>query len=155
MIRRATTGDIDAIIKLGVGLISSGAYAYTAISYRACIDRLTKAMRSPDEWIGVALHEGHVVGFLIMVIVSHWWSSQDKYALDDGVFCTRPGLGRKLITAGTDWAFQHGATEVMIAFTSNFKTLRSATALKRIGFTDRGVVVSMHRGDKRASKWAA
>jgi hypothetical protein len=144
VIRRASIDDVDAIIQLGVTLIASGAYSHTAISYRDCINRLIKAIRSPNEWCGVAEHNGKIVGFLIMVLVPYWWSAREIYALDDGIFCVRPGLGRKLAAAGAQWAFYHGAKEVMISLTSSTNTARSALALlKRSDFSERGVVISM------------
>ena len=97
MIRKATTGDIDAIIQLGSRLVNSGAFAHTNVSYRACVDRLVTAIRSPNQWLGVALHEGKVVGFLLLQVVSYWWSTNDRYVLDDGIYCERPLLGRALV----------------------------------------------------------
>lgn len=156
MIRRASIDDIDSIIKLGVWLISAGAYDHTMISYRECINRIGKAIRSPNEWCGVAEHNDQIVGFLIMVLVPYWWSASEHYALDDGIFCTRPGLGRKLVAAGSAWAFNRGAKEVMISLTSRTNTARSALALmKRSDFTERGVVISMGLNGVKIAKKVA
>jgi hypothetical protein len=156
MIRRASIEDVDAIITLGVELIAKGAYSRTTISYRECVNRIAKAIRSPQEWVGVAEHNGHVVGFLIMVIVPYWWSQNEFYALDDGLYCKRPGLGRKLVAAGTEWAFRKGAQEVMISLTSRINTADSALALmQRSYFSERGVVISMRRDDVRSVKKVA
>jgi hypothetical protein len=156
MIRRASIDDVDAIIQLGVALIKDGAYSHTTISYRECVNRIGKAIRSPNEWCGVAIHNDKVVGFLIMVIVPYWWSQNEFYALDDGVFCTRPGLGRKLVAAGAQWAFHRGAKEVMIALTSRVSTVSSALALlSRSDFSERGVVISMGLTDVKIAKKVA
>lgn len=156
MIRRASIDDVDAIITLGVELIAKGAYSRTTISYRECVNRIAGAIRSPKEWVGVAEHGDHIVGFLIMTLVPYWWSANEHYALDDGLYCKRPGLGRKLVAAGTAWAFNRGAQEVMISLTSNIHTARSALALMcRSDFSERGVVISMRRDDVRSVKKVA
>jgi hypothetical protein len=160
VIRLATLDDVDAIITLGARLIRSGAYSHTTISFKACVDRLTRAIRSKDEWIGVAEHDGKVVGFLIVVLVPYWWSGGEKYALDDGIYCTRPGLGRQLVQAAAEWVCRKGAKEFLVSFTSRINpthTARSAMALVARGqFKERGLVISLDPGTiVRRAKWAA
>jgi GNAT superfamily N-acetyltransferase len=160
VIRLATLDDIEAIVTLGARLIRSGAYSHTTISFKACVDRLTRAIRSKDEWIGVAVHDGKIVGFLIVVLAPYWWSSSGKFALDDGIYCTRPGLGRMLVQAAAEWAARRGAKEFLVAFTSRINpehTARSAMALVARGqFKERGVVISLDPGTiVRRAKWAA
>jgi hypothetical protein len=157
MIRRATFNDIDAIIALGTVLVGRSAYKHTTISYKACVDRLLRAIRSKNEWLGVAVYKGKIVGFLIIVLVPYWWSSTEKYALDDGLFCVQPGLGRKLVQAGSEWVAIHGAKEFLVSFTSRFHNARSAMALMaKSGFVERGLVISMDPGTRvRRVKWAA
>jgi GNAT superfamily N-acetyltransferase len=156
MIRLATIDDIPDIIALGERLVRQGAYAQTQVNFLSCANRLTRALRDPDEWLGVAEHRGRVVGFLILQVVRHWWSGTDCVVLDDGIYCTRPGLGRALVRAGEQWAWSRiGVREVLIALTSNVGTARSARVLARLGYTDRGVVVSKAKPIAEARRWAA
>lgn len=155
MIRTAKIDDIDEIVRLGTKLVNSGAYRDTVISYRTCVERLALAIRSPDQWLGVAVRDGKVVGFLLLQVVSYWWSANDRYVLDDGIFCTSPGMGRSLVKAGVQWAArQRGVREVMLALTSQFQTDRSVRALAHCGFRERGVVVATPNL-REAARWVA
>jgi hypothetical protein len=156
MIRLATIDDIPDIIALGERLVRKGAYADTQINFKACVDRLTLAIRSPDQWIGVAVHRRRIVGFLVLQVVRYWWTGAEKYVLDDGIYCEKPGHGRALIRAGEAWATsQIGVREILIAFTSSIDTFRSARTLARLGYTERGVVMSKSKPIAEAKRWAA
>ncbi len=156
MIRLATIDDIPDIIALGEKLVQLGSFAHTSVNFRRCVDHLVRAIQSPSQWVGVAVSGRRIVGFLILQEVHYWWSSSDGYILDDGIFCTKPGFGRALVRAGERWAWSRpGVREILIAFTSNVGTDRSARVLARLGYAERGVVMSKTKPIAEARRWAA
>lgn len=156
MIRRARLEDIPGIIECGDRLMKSGRFSYAGhIDFKSAVDRLTAALRSRTEFVGVAIHKGQIVGFLILVAQPCWWQPRVWQVIDDIIYCERPGLGRRLLRLGIEWAATiPRAHEIIISLNSGLATDRSARALCKHGFEERGVTLSiqLRKGEQR---WAA
>lgn len=155
MIRRARHQDLPAIIDLGSALNKRGSWRYAKIEFKPAMDRLLRGLRDPHEWIGVAEHKGQIVGFLILVAQPMWWCPSMLQVLDDIIYCERPGLGRKLLKAGVEWAESlDGVAEIIISLNAGIETERSARAIEAQGFMPRGVTLSKLLS-KRKHQWVA
>lgn len=150
-VRPASSDDIPSIFALGKSLVNKSEFSGTSVSYLMCVNRFLRAIQSPDELLLVAEHNGAIVGFLILVMIRYWWSSDDLYVLDDGIYSERAGSGSALIRYGIAWAKQHGAREIIIALNSGIETDRSVRALNRCGLHDRGINVSIKLREENVS----
>lgn len=155
MIRLATIADIPVITDLGIRLVSRSDFAHTTPNRCAMTDRFLHAIRSKSEWLGVAEHDGKIVGSLLLVVVKYWWTRDEHYVLDDGLYCERPGAGAALIRAGLRWASRLNVKEVLLAVNSGFDIDRTARVMNRCGLQNRGITVSMRVDGVEARRWAA
>lgn len=159
IVRQARIEDLAAVSDLAARLVKRGSFAHTTIDYRVGINRMIKAVMHSQEWLGVAEHNGKFVGFLLLVLTKYWWSMNEVYALDDGIYSERAGAGAALIRAGVKWAREQGAKEVILAINGLIDTEKAAHVIASCGFELRGVCMSMYLQNKAAqkgvAKWAA
>lgn len=157
MIRRARPTDIPGIVECGDRLMKSGRFAYAgSIDFKSAVDRLTAAMMSRTQFVAVAIHREQIVGFLIFVAQPCWWQPKVWQVFDDIFYCERPGMGRRLLKLGLDWAQTiPRAHEVILSLNSGLATDRAVRALCKHGMSERGITLSIELPKGEQKSWAA
>ncbi len=155
-VRKATFHDVEAIAELGKRLIASSDFAHTTPSTRAMMQRFMLAIHNVREWLGVAEHEGKIVGALLLTAQRYYWTEGEYCIMDDGIYAERAGAGAALVRSGLKWAATvPGVRDVLIAINSGMDVERTVRLLEHCGLRRRGVCVSLRVDGAEAKRWAA
>ena len=114
-IRRATRGDLDAIVKLATRLHEFGPPPFRPIDRmnEAVIEGLRQGLDNPPEGseLLVAEEGGRIAGFMYLVTTSDFFTKEKHGHVSDLVVARDGegrGVGRALLAAGEVWARQRG-----------------------------------------------
>lgn len=143
-----------AIVDLGEQLRSSGAFANTGFNRFAAVSHVMESIRDPNRWVGVAEHDGKIVGFLMLVAQPYWWNPSAWQVLDDVIYCARAGMGRALIRAGLKWAWSMPQVVDVIISLNNGNAEQFVPALRRAGLERRGIAMGASK-TRRTQRWVA
>lgn len=154
-IRRAQPLDIPQIFDIALEMQRRGAFQYTKMNFSAITNRCLDAIHNPNMWLGVAEHEGKIVGALMLIYQRYWWTKDEYFVIDDGIFSSRAGAGVWLVRAGVKWAMSKSPKEITICINSDIDLDKTVQTLDRLGLRARGINVSMRLDTAEARQWAA
>jgi GNAT superfamily N-acetyltransferase len=127
-IRPARVSDADAVAALAKQL------GYEAAP-DAVADRLTRLLGRRDQQFLVADEDGHVVGWIHMLISEY--VEAEAFVLIGGLVVDRAhrkqGIGRRLLAHAEEWAAQQGCSVVRLS--SSAKRIEAHAFYQRAGYT--------------------
>lgn len=144
-VRKAMVWDLDVILDMGAKLHAESAHKMFEFDRdHAGIFVMRSIMGRGCAF--VAVHGDKVVGFLVGAI-NPWPFLKIQVATDLVVIATRAGAGSKLYSAFEDWAWRHGADEIMVGVSFGGDGMENTeTLLTHKGYTRVGGTFSKQRG---------
>jgi len=143
MIRNATLQDVPALVALGWLMHEESVYAPYSYDPEK-VSKMIEALITTRFGIAlVAEQDGAVIGGFIGTVVEHWFGS-DTVASDLALFIDpvyRAGrTGLKLIKRYIETATEKGASQIMLANSTGYKSDRVARLFEAMGFKRNGYV---------------
>lgn len=152
MIRLATIKDFDAIIALGRVFLARSSFAYTNVDVKKSLDYLQSFTGKNNRRMLVSEVGGMIVGVLMLVRQSYWWSSAETIVTNDLFIAARAGEGRKLLRRGLQWAWSDPSTkEVILTINSGIGMQGTVRLASRDAFIPHGVSLVQRRAQRKAA----
>lgn len=140
-IRRATAGDVDALVEMGRALhAESPEYRdepfEPEVLRKWLHARLVTTLLADDNAVFVALVAGEIVGVLVAIIVPRWFNSR-RIAAELTLYVAPAHRGGRafprLVEAYKAWAEGEGATRAALGISTGIHPERTVRAYQRLG----------------------
>lgn len=136
--------DVEHMVALGATWHPHSHHADHAFDAMKAAKFALSAIASRHDCALVAEHEGHIVGLLIGTI-QDWPFLNVKVATDLVMLCERAGGGRMLLRAFEQWAWAHGADEMLLGVSFGGDPHACEPIYKRAGYSHIGGMFSKRR----------
>lgn len=143
MIRKATPGDVQAIVDLAVESVSKNPLP-VIIDQKAMRDTAIQCM-GPAHFCYVSDVEGQVVGCVAACVQPSFWYQRSTCSVLL-YYCRVPGDGLRLLRRFADWVKSRTAIKVAIVELEPDTDTRLIQFLKRLGFSRESKNLSYIRG---------
>lgn len=137
-IRRATTDDVDALMRMGHNFIAYGKHDSMSIDGWELASQIMAVLQSPNMVVFVGEMNGRVEGMIVGAITSLWFAPSRRMAVELAWWVEEPArmspMAIRLVRAYEQWATDSGAQFIAMSSLESKSGPDVASMLARLGY---------------------